>query len=1471
MKPQTICLNMIVKDESHIIEKTLENIMKYIPLSYWVISDTGSTDNTKEIIEKFFAKRNIKGEFADEPWRDFSYNRNVALRHAFQKSDYLLIFDADDSFHGDFKLPTLTKDMIHLYFGSLSIRYKRPLLLNNHKKWKWRGVLHEFIVADESINGEMALDGNYYIESGRSGSRNKNPNKYLNDAKLLERGYEEEKSRDLGLASRYCYYIAQSYRDCPNTKEYQDLSIEWYKKRIQMGGWSQETYVSCIGLGNQLLKQDKFKEAVKAFSDSIKVDPERMEGVIKLVEIFTHDQMYSLVNALYFKFKNYKYPKEKLFTDPQVYDNALEFYNAIAGINCGNTQSGYECCKKIITEFPNSKKNIFRLKCTISNILLYKAQLQADQDANAFFTALNKTYYCLYQLNPKEGFESKMVELWEIFFKKVYPERLKYRRLKLKYRPVKKIMLTFTTCRRLDLFQKTIHSILQNWLDVSKIDYWFCVDDNSQQEDRSIMRQKYDWIEYYWKKPTEKGHQTSMNIIWNKIKEISPKYWIHMEDDFLFFEPMNYIEKSIDALNKLSSFNVKQILFNKNYGETIDHYQLRSSIPAMDGILLHEYIPNKSFGYPNCHYWPHYSFRPSLVDASTILSLGDFSTDVQFFEMEYAKKYTNAGFRSAFFDKITNKHIGRLTKDRHNSNEKNAYMLNNENQFSRTDHFVSTLWKTYVLNLPNRIDRKAYIDKTLSMKFEVFDAVYGKYIQHYPKFRSFLSPMVGRKVVLGEIGIKLSFLSMWYKIMDEYKSGTTPCEYFLILEDDLICNKMLNQRIREFHDRIHETKLKFDMLYVGGQWTESYGVDTPCHFKEQTIAKDSPYFTDSDNGFYKRNVHEISQYEKLFYSPIFRATGAIFYSAAGISKCIAEATTNPKTFLEQPIDMWFLEIQRKKIINSFDYFPHLFHQGGFDMVVEKELLQTDIHRNERTELVLPLFEFTETEHISFFLRHLQKLQSQKILLVGEVHGEVVCLINDLIGENGMIDFFLPSNHIHYKKIQKNISLLSKNCIKQKTVFDFDSVYDRIIIIDTIQDQGTLTKILSGLKPIFGMLFLYKTTRNKELISEFVSNDSYHIEQNESHAFIKITSTKFEDIEKEFVFEKGLDVIGNDIAYEKTDSVKSLLLKVFQTNSCVAVNTLGFYKSKVCRLEKSAYFGGKDGIYILKDKYKKLTRIKMLGHFWENSEKLHREFSKMVDDSNISFTTEDPDYYIIINKPKEGDVYDPTKTLVFTMEPLAKDSEHGTHTWGEWGNPDPEKFLYVHGKNNLNLVQWRMTTPLSEIPLLYSKGKHNRVASILSWKNYFIGHQHRNHFAKLLDEEGLLDSYGKDNFHKLKNFKGLVPNDDSAQVIAKYQYYFMIENNDENNYATEKIWEPILCETLCFYWGCPNLEEYIPEKAFVRLDMNNYEKSLQTVKTAISENWWEQRLPFIREAKQKIIRDYNFGTTISNILKKKVCH
>ena len=64
------------------------------------------------------------------------------------------------------------------------------------------------------------------------------------------------------------------------------------------------------------------------------------------------------------------------------------------------------------------------------------------------------------------------------------------------------------------------------------------------------MLTNYFFIKYYFKKDNEKGHLSSMNIIWNKLNEIKPKYWIHLEDDWLFFRPDNYIERSINFIEK---------------------------------------------------------------------------------------------------------------------------------------------------------------------------------------------------------------------------------------------------------------------------------------------------------------------------------------------------------------------------------------------------------------------------------------------------------------------------------------------------------------------------------------------------------------------------------------------------------------------------------------------------------------------------------------------------------------------------------------------------------------------------------------------------------------------------------------------------------------------------------------------------------------------------------------------------------
>ena len=112
---------MIVKNEETILWQTLKKLTHYIAFDYWVICDTGSTDKTKKIILDFFQRTNIPGEIFEDPWQDFGTNRTKALEHAYQKTDYVLIWDADDEIQGTLSLPKLTANAYSFVFGDESI------------------------------------------------------------------------------------------------------------------------------------------------------------------------------------------------------------------------------------------------------------------------------------------------------------------------------------------------------------------------------------------------------------------------------------------------------------------------------------------------------------------------------------------------------------------------------------------------------------------------------------------------------------------------------------------------------------------------------------------------------------------------------------------------------------------------------------------------------------------------------------------------------------------------------------------------------------------------------------------------------------------------------------------------------------------------------------------------------------------------------------------------------------------------------------------------------------------------------------------------------------------------------------------------------------------------------------------------------------------------------------------------------
>ena len=65
----------------------------------------------------------------------------------------------------------------------------------------------------------------------------------------------------------------------------------------------------------------------------------------------------------------------------------------------------------------------------------------------------------------------------------------------------------------------------------------------------------------------------------------------------------------------------------------------------------------------------------------------------------------------------------------------------------------------------------------------------------------------------------------------------------------------------------------------------------------------------------------------------------------------------------------------------------------------------------------------------------------------------------------------------------------------------------------------------------------------------------------------------------------------------------------------------------------------------------------------------------------------------------------------------------------------------------------------------------------------------------------------------KTYKGFI--DDKLKATSKYKFCFTYENTcAENDYLSEKIFDCMIAGSVPIYLGCPNIEEIVPNQAFV---------------------------------------------------------
>lgn len=308
---QTVCLNMIVKNESKVIERCLKSVKPLI--DYWVIVDTGSTDGTQKILADFLEE--IPGELHERPWVNFEHNRNEALRLAKNKGDYILIIDADEQliFSKDFVKPVLDQDFYFIVTDHSGSKYKRIQLIKSRLDWKWKGVLHEALSSEEAkSSGTLMNVENLY---GFDGCRSHDPDKFRKDARILENALKKEPEN-----TRYLFYLAQSYRDAQE----HDLAISHYQKRAEQGGWDQEVFWSLYQIG--LIQERSHKESetfINSYFKAFHYRPTRAEPLYRLANYYRRMGNYVLGYVLAKHALSLPYPNDHLFVETWVYEHGL--------------------------------------------------------------------------------------------------------------------------------------------------------------------------------------------------------------------------------------------------------------------------------------------------------------------------------------------------------------------------------------------------------------------------------------------------------------------------------------------------------------------------------------------------------------------------------------------------------------------------------------------------------------------------------------------------------------------------------------------------------------------------------------------------------------------------------------------------------------------------------------------------------------------------------------------------------------------------------------------------------------------------------------------------------------------------------------------------------------------------------------------------------------------------------------------
>lgn len=351
MKGPRIGLLMMVKNEHQTIKVSLDSAKDYVQC--FIIYDTGSTDDTVEIITNYCEEYKMNLYIIQGEFTDFSTSRNVSLSFADTIHDvqFLLLLDSNDQLRGGATLRKFARQELKTDCSAYLIsqewwsgkidKYFNIRFLKPRCGWVYKGVVHEHVY---NINKEGLPTPKIPVQAmlyqDRTKDDDKSSKRFTRDKALLLTEHEKEPDNP-----RTLFYLAQTFSCLGESEE----ALKYYQLRVKLEGFWEERFHSQLRSGDiaHNLKRP-WAEAMQFYLEAVEIE-ERVEPFLKIANYYRDKKKWKVAYFFGGIACKLEYPVNNiLFIDREAYDYKRYHLLGIVAFYAGKMDDGKWACAKAI-------------------------------------------------------------------------------------------------------------------------------------------------------------------------------------------------------------------------------------------------------------------------------------------------------------------------------------------------------------------------------------------------------------------------------------------------------------------------------------------------------------------------------------------------------------------------------------------------------------------------------------------------------------------------------------------------------------------------------------------------------------------------------------------------------------------------------------------------------------------------------------------------------------------------------------------------------------------------------------------------------------------------------------------------------------------------------------------------------------------------------------------------------------------